>query len=202
MNKGTLIFVVICWCILTLIEYYLLPFFIIVLLWVSLSLGLLVVAIIQLIKLIKEQNTLSKLRIGKAIVFAALFYLTFDQSLVNGLIEKVDWKVFYNKRMDIVEEVKSGKLQPDGKLNNGVCRLPFKFPILSNGGNEIVIYQNKQTNTWTVKFWIFRNFFEEPSTQFIYTNDNEEVKERNSKVLNDPQRNWKIQDDWYRVADE
>src|SRR5438128_1687793 len=128
MSKRTLIFVVICWCILALVKYYLLSYFTALLLWLGLLLGLLIVAISQLVKLIRERKTLSKLRMWKFFVFSALFYLTFDSSVVDGLIEKADWKVFYEKRMDIVQQVERGELNPNVSWNNWVCELPFEFP--------------------------------------------------------------------------
>jgi hypothetical protein len=202
MSKRTLIFVVICWCILTLVKYYLLPYFIVLLLWLGLSLGLLIVAIIQFVKLIRERKTLSKLRMWKFFVFAGLFYLTFDSSLVDGLIEKAEWKVYYEKRMNIVQQVEGGELNPNVSWNNWVCELPFEFPVISNGGNDIGIYRNKNNNTLTVTFWIYRNYFEAPSIQFVYTNDSDQIKVLDQKATIAPKQNWKIQDNWYRTDDD
>jgi hypothetical protein len=199
MSKRKLIFVVICWCILALVKYYLLSYFTVVLLWLGLLLGLLIVAISQLVKLIRERKTLSKLRMWKFFVFSALFYLTFDSSVVDGLIEKADWKVFYEKRMDIVQQVERGELNPNVSWNNWVCELPFEFPVVSNGGNDIGINRNKMNNTLTVTFWIYRNYFEALSKQFIYTNDSDEIKVLDQKTTIAPKQNWKIQDNWYRT---
>ncbi len=122
--------------------------------------------------------------------------MTFNPWLVHGLIEKVDWKVFYSKRMEIVEQVKQDKF---GSYKSGVSKLPFQFPILSNGGNEVVIYRNKRANTVTVNFWVYRNFFSAPSTSFVYTNDSEEMIELHKQISNNPEHNWKIKDNWYRT---
>lgn len=202
MSKRTVIFVSIGWCILTLLEYYLIPYFIVAFLWLTISVGLLIIAVIELIKLIKERKSLTQLRILKVIIFSVLFYLTYQSWIVHGLIEKADLKVFYNKRMDIVQQVKSGKLNPNVSWNNWVCELPFEFPVISNGGNDIGIYRNKSNNSVTVTFWVFRNFFEAPSTTFVYTSDSKEIKELNQKITNDPKQNWKIQDNWYRTFGE
>jgi hypothetical protein len=199
MSKRVLIYIVIGWVVLTLIEYYFLPYFIVTLLWVGLSLGLLIISIIQLLKLINERKSLSRLRILKVVIFSVLFYLTFKPWIVNGLIEKVDWRIFYNKRMVIVSQVKSKELNPNVSWNDIVCELPFKFPVLSNGGNEILIYRNKDKGTITVSFFVYRGFFEGPSTRFVYTNDSEDINEFERQIARDPKNNWKILDNWYRT---
>jgi hypothetical protein len=33
------------------------------------------------------------------------------------------------------------------QINGGICKLPFDFPIISNGGNDILIYKNKREST-------------------------------------------------------
>ena len=53
---------------------------------------------------------------------------------------------------------------------------------------------------YTVKFWIFRNFFDSPSTYLIYTEDDKNIKYYNEKIKNDPERNWKIDNNWYRTV--
>ena len=195
-NKKILIYIIIGWFLLTIIEYYLLPYFIVPLLWLEFSFIFFIILIIEIIKLVKERKSLSGLRILKVIVFACLFYFTLNRWVINGLIEKIDWKIFYNKRMDIVKQVKENKLKPN---DNGIYKLPFDFPILSNGENEIWIFQNKETNNVTVTFWIYRNFFNAPSTSFVYTNDTKEIKELEDEIKDDPKNNWKVQDNWYRT---
>ena len=202
MNKNTLIFIVIGWFLLKLIEYYFIPYFIVALLWIALSLTLLIITLIQLIKLIKERKFITKLRIQKAIVFSILFYLTFNRLPINKIIEKIDWTIFYNKRMDIVQQVERKELNPNVSWNNWVCELPFEFPVVSNGGNEIGIYRNEENKTLTITFWVYRNFFSAPSTCFVYTNDNEEKKELDILISNDPDNNWKIDKNWYRTFRE
>lgn len=199
MTKRTVIYIVIGWFVLTVVEYYNIPYFIKPILWLLLSLGLFILAIIQLIKLFKDQKQLSKIRVFNCIIFSILFYLTFNPKPINRLIEKIDWKIFYNKRMEIVDRVKRKELNPNVSWNNWVCKLPFSFPVISNGGNDIGINRNQKTNTVTVNFWIYRAFFNNPSTYFIYTNDNEEIKQLEIQIANDPKHNWKIQDNWYRA---
>ena len=199
MSKRALLYLVIGWFILILIEYYLLPYFIVTLLWLGLLCTLLVISIIEVMKLIRERKSLSRLRILKVLIFLILFYFTYNPMIIHGLIEKVDWEIFYNKRMEIVDEIKLDKFGP---YESGVSKLPFQFPVLSNGGNEVEVYKNKRTNTVTINFWVYRNFFSAPSTSFVYTNDNEEIKELEDQVSHDPIHNWKIQDNWYRTWGE
>ncbi len=79
--------------------------------------------------------------------------------------------------------------------------MPFEFPILSNGGNEISIYRNKQTNKLTVTFWVIRSIMIAPSTSFIYTNDTKEIEQLDNEIKNHPKNNWKIEDNWYRILE-
>jgi hypothetical protein len=201
-SKKTLIYVIITWGILTLTEYYFVPYFIVALLWLALSISLCIILVIELLKAIKERKALSRFRITKVIIFAILLYLTFNPWLVNGLIEKADWAIFYNKRMNIIEQVKEKKLNPNVSWNGWICELPFEFPVISNGGNDIGITRNEKGDTITVTFWVFRNFFSSPSTHFIYTNDSREMKEFEDLIKYDPKHNWKIRDNWYRTFTE
>lgn len=104
-----------------------------------------------------------------------------------------------NKRTLIVKDVNNGKLRPNVKWNKWVCELPYELPIVSNGGNDIGIFKNKQTNSVTVQFWIFRNFFDSPSTYIIYTEDQERKKYYEKKINEEPEYNWKIEEKWYRI---
>ena len=74
----------------------------------------------------------------------------------------------------------------------------YKRQILSNGGNDIGISRNKDNNRITVTFWVFRNFFDSPSTHFVYTDDPEEIKELDKQIAEHPDNNWKIKENWYR----
>ncbi|HVX25150.1 MAG TPA: hypothetical protein VHB70_02315 [Parafilimonas sp.] len=194
MSNRTLLYVFIVWCILTLIEYFLLPYF--TLFWLGLSFVLAIVTIAYIIHLLTEIKLISKRRVLRVLMLIVMLYINYQGWIVHGYIEKLDWKIFYNKRISVIKQVEENKLSIN---NRGVAKLPFSFPILSNGGNEIEIFQNKQTKTFTVTFWVYRNYFWRPSTCFIYTNDKEEVKELEEQIRDDPKNNWKIQDNWYRT---
>ncbi len=115
------------------------------------------------------------------------------------MIEKIDWHLFYSKRVAIVQQVKSGHLTPNVSWNNWVCELPYEFPIVSNGGNDIGISRNKETNSVTVTFWVYRNFFSAPSTTFVFTDDKEDIAAFDERVAAKPKNNWKLKDGWYRL---
>ena len=178
------------------------PFFFLAFIWLGLILTLFTLTAIQLVKSIKERKNFTQLRIAKLVTFALLLILTFYRHKTNIVIEKVDWFILENKRTEIVQHVKNRELNPNVSWNGWVCELPFEFPVVSNGGNDIGIYTNKENNGKTVTFWVFRNFFDSPSTHFVYTDDQEKIKELDKKVFERPDDNWKIKENWYRTYGE
>ena len=81
-------------------------------------------------------------------------------SLLFGerMIEKLDWKFRRNSREEIVQLVKEGKLKPNVSYNDIICTLDkWKFPPISNGGNEIAIHKSDSTAV-TVEFFSNRGF--------------------------------------------
>lgn len=185
-----------------LINYYWTLYFILPFIWLINVAVLLIIFIIQFSKLIKERKNISNKRIMNVTITFLLLFLTFYRfyEIPNIIIEKMDWIVLKNKRISIVEKVKLGQLKPNVKWNNGICELPFEFPVVSNGGNDIWIFTNKNTDQKTIKFFIFRNFFDSPSTFLIYSNDNDKIKYYEQKIKNNPRNNWKIEDNWYRIV--
>lgn len=173
-------------------------FFFLAFIWLGLTLTLFVLTIIQLVKTIKERKTLTKLRVAKLLTFSLIFLLTFYRHKSNLLIEKIDWIILENKRNEIVGQVKNNELNPNVSWNSWVCKLPFDFPIVSNGGNEILILRNEENDGITIKFWVFRNYFDSPSTYFVYSDDPIEMKILDEKVNETPEFNWKINENWYR----
>lgn len=198
-KKGTLVGIIVLWILITLINYYYTNFFILAFIWLGMSLIFFIGTTIQIVKLIKERNVLTKFRIIKIVVFGLLFILTFFRNIPNGLIEKADWNILKGKRTEIVQKIKSGELKANGKYNNGICELPFEFPIVSNGGNAVWIIRGKEKNSLTVRFWVFRNFFDSPQTLFIYTDDQENIKRFEKKITKEPKTNWKLDENWYRI---
>ncbi len=177
-------------------------FFFLALEILGLIITLFVLVLIQLISLIEERKNPTKTRIQKLIVFSILFLLTLFHSFTNRLIEKVDWLILENKRIEIVEQVKSKELIPNVARNGIVCELPFKFPVVSNGGNDIYIFRNEADSSLTVEFLVFSNFFSNPSTYFIYTEDQQKIDRLEKKINQLPKQNWKIKENWYRIYGE
>jgi hypothetical protein len=202
MTKKGLIWIIIAWISITLINYYYTIYFILAIIWFVLIISLFYLTLVQLKKTYEERKNLSKLRITNLLTFSLLFILTLYRHKTNLVIEKIDWFILENKRNEIVEKVKNKEINPNVSWNDWVCELPFEFPVISNGGNDIGILRNKKNNGTTVTFWVFRNFFDSPSTHFIYTNDPEEIKRLDGKIANRPKENWKIKENWYRTYGE
>jgi|GEM_PF-6364123 len=62
----------------------------------------------QLNQLIREFRHLIALRTRKLVTFTVLFYLAFCAWIAQNVMERIDWAVFYNKRNEIVQQVKRG----------------------------------------------------------------------------------------------
>lgn len=202
MSKKKLIWIIIAWIILTLLNYYYVPYFILAFEWILLIGFFFVLTIIQIVKLFKERKQLTRQRVYSLVIILGLFLMTLYRDIPNRIIEKVDWLTFLNKRIEIVEQVKNNELKPNVYWNGWVCELPFEFPIVSNGGNDIGIFKNQTDSSLTIKFWVFRNFFDNPSTYFIYTDDNQNLERLEKKINQLPKQNWKIRENWYRIYGE
>lgn len=201
MINKKLILLITIWTIIVLLDYYFFPYFIQPFVWILTVLILFILLIILARKIIKERKQISKNRILKFSVLLILFSLTFYNfyKIPRQIIEKIDWVILYNKRKEIVNQVKNGKLARDKELNNGIYKIPFEFPVLSNGGNEIWVFENG--NKKTIKFWISRGFFDSPQSYFIYTENADEIKSINELIKKYPENNWKIEENWYRVLE-
>ncbi|EFK36361.1 Uncharacterised protein [Chryseobacterium gleum] len=198
-----IVILVITWLVFVLADYFYLPYFIQPFSWLLVCIILLILTVRQVIKLIKEKKNIKANRIINLSVTLSLLVLTFYNfnKIPNSIIEKIDWSISYNKRNQIVKDVLTEKLKPNTKMNNGICKLSFDFPIISNGGNDIWVYQNKTEGTKTIKFWISRGFFEAPQTYFIFTNDNETQKQYEELIKVKPEYNWKLEKNWYRIME-
>jgi hypothetical protein len=202
MKKNGIIWIVIIWVVLTLISYYYMPFFLLAFGWLGLSLALLLLIGFQLITLFKERKHIKRISVIKLFTLTIIFLLTFFQRTTHLAIEKMDWLLWENRRSEIVAQVSANKLNPNVSWNEWVCELPFEFPVVSNGGNDIGIFRNKENRGITVTFWVFRNFFDAPSTHFIFTDDREEIKQIEAQIKDRPEENWKIKENWYRTYGE
>ena len=189
-----LILIAALWILLKIIEYYM-PIFIAVLSWLGLSVIFLIITIVQLINLIVERKSI---RVIKTLFYGLIFYLTLNRFPVDNIIEKADWHILYRKRMEIVEKVQNKELNPNVSWNGWICELPFEFPIVSNGGNDIGIERNDSTQAVTIEFFISRGFLDNPSHYFIYTNDDKNIIYLDS-IIKYSEHSWKIKENWYRI---
>ena len=101
--------------------------------------------------------------------------------------------------MEIVEKVQKGELNPNVSWNDYLCELPFEFPIVSMSGNDIGISRNDSAQTITVEFFVLRGMLSS-STFFMYSNDNETLKNFDAMTAENSKRNWKIRENWYRIG--
>ncbi len=200
MLKSKTLWVLVGWSLLMLFNHYYVPAFILSFDLLVLWLTLIIISTWQIINLFLERKTISKLRLQKVFLFSVLFVLTFWGS-ADKVIERADWSIFFKKRQEIVEQIKANQLKPNVSWNGVYCQLPFSFPIISNGGNGILI-EYRPKGSVTVTFFIFCNYFEAPSTQFVYTNDAGDMKLIDEKIKKDPSKNWRIKTFWYRTEGE
>lgn len=197
-KRNSIILIVVGWIILTLLSYYYIPYFITPFIWIGLIIALFSISLIQFVRLIKARKELNRFRFKNFIVFTLLLVLTVFQNQTFRIIENVDWYLFYNMRSKVVEEVKNNELNPNVEWNDWVCELPFEFPPISNGGNDIGITRYDESNTLTVTFWVDRAYWDDPSTYIIYTNNPETIEILERRTIDNPDKNWRIKKNWYR----
>ena len=202
MVKKTIILVSI-WLIYSFSEYYILPYFIKPLTWFVICLTLLIFSVKEIINIVNNRKNLIGITILNLLVELSLLVITFYNfnKIPNSIIEKLDWYTSYETRNQIVNEVFKEKSELNSKINNDIYELSFELPIISNGGNDIWIYQNKTDKKKTIKFWISRGYFESPQTYFIFTNDNKIRKQLEDKITENPETNWKLEQNWYRIME-
>lgn len=154
------------------------------------------------VKLFQSRKRLDfKKRIFKFLFALTILFLTIFDFIPRNLIERFDWILLYNKRMEIVEDIKLGKIKTNVYQNNPLYRLPYKYPIVSNSGNEIVIEKDNK-NFYTVEFFITRPAFISPATRFVFTESEDVSSEFEKKIKEDPTQNKKLEKNWYRISGE
>ena len=191
------------WLIYSFSEYYILPYFIKPLTWFVICLTLLIFSVKEIINIVNNRKNLIGITILNLLVELSLLVITFYNfnKIPNSIIEKLDWYTSYETRNQIVNKVFKEKSELNSKINNDIYELSFELPIISNGGNDIWIYQNKTDKKKTIKFWISRGYFESPQTYFIFTNDNKIRKQLEDKITENPETNWKLEQNWYRIME-
>jgi hypothetical protein len=199
--KKKIVLLISIWVIYIVSDYFVLPYFIQPFAWLIVCITFLILTFKQIIKVIKERKNLNLKRILNLLVSFVLFILTFYNfnQIPQSIIEKIDWEISYNKRNQIVNKVKTGEFKSNTKMNNGICELPFDFPMVSNGGNDIWILNYK--NGKLIHFWISRGLLESPQTYFIYT-ENVALKKRYEElIIKYPKSNWQLEENWYRITE-
>lgn len=198
MTKKQLALIVL-WIVYVVLNYFISPFFLKPISWIIVCLVLFIFSISQIVKGVKHGKSLTLNSILNISIALTLFLLTFYNfmKIPDAVMEKLDWKISYNRRMQVIKELERGKLKINDDKNDGIYELPYRFPIVSNGGNDIWI--SKSDKGKTVRFWISRGFFESPQTYFIYTDDAATIKQFEELIGEKPQNNWKLQENWYRI---
>jgi|SRR5690554_142645 len=194
----------IIWLSIQILIFYLIPYFVIPLLWFLIILFLFILIIRNIFLVFKNSRNLQFteriIKIGFVFILFISTFFRFNY-LPQRIIEKVDWLVLYNQRIKVIKKVKNNELKPNVSWNGFICELPFEFPIVSNGGNDIGIFYNEEKQ-YTVEFYVLRNFSEAPSIKIIYSENPDNIQYFESKIREDSNNNWKIKDNWYRIYGE
>lgn len=202
MSIHKIIVIISAWAVLTVVNYYFVPYFLLGLEVLMFLLIFLVLSIITIIKLSRGKEDLTSKKLVSYGIISVLFIFIIYPHPINRIIEKIDWYIFYNKRVEIVQMVKNKELNPNVSWNKVLCELPYQFPVVSNGGNDILIKRIDSTSEITVTFWIFRNFFSAPSTELVYTNSQYEINRIHNLIKRNPSNNWEIEENWFRTYND
>ena len=171
--------------------------FFIVIPYLFVGLGLTIWLLSLVTKKSNEQITVFH-RIG---VFLTIFIGCVSFIFGEDFIEKFDWNLRRNSREEIIQLIKSKKLRTNNNDKNVLYTLDnWKFPLISNEGNKILISQT-ELGKLTVEFYINRGFLDHYSA-FVYTNDQEKIKELEDymSIKKSTETNKKLDQNWYRVS--
>lgn len=116
MTEKTLIWIVIAWLVLAVVNYYFVPYFIVAFEWILLLFIFTCWFIIEIVKIIWKRNKGTRSRLAPAGTIFMLLILTYLRPQ-NRIIEKIDWYIFYNKRNAIIQQVKNDELKPNVSWN-------------------------------------------------------------------------------------
>ena len=200
MNNKIVIGILTGWIILIFVNYYYTPPLIVALSWILLLFIFLIMIIVHVSKLIKERRNIRKDRLRTLILISTIFVLTIFHQIPHRLVEKMDWYLQLNNRIQIVEKVKKNEIIPNVTYNDWICELPYEFPVVSTCGNDIGIFKNSDLNTVTVRFFVHRGYISYPSTYFVYTNDQKTIERIDLMIAENPKQNWILEENWYRVV--
>ena len=142
-----------------------------------------------------------KKRIFKFLFALTILFLTILDFIPQNLIERLDWTLLYNKRMEIVEDIKKDKINLENDKDFYLYNVPFEYPVVSNGGNKIVVRKDIEKK-YTIEFFISKFSFFSPDSKYIYTESKNYSKIFEEKVKTDPTQNKKLEKNWYRISGE
>ena len=141
------------------------------------------------IEKIKEQNIISSISLGIAILTALLvLFFPFREAKV-----KLELKLFEEERLKIIKMIEDDKLETD---DLGNVKLPDKYKRVSTGG-EVTVYQNDE-NGEVIVFWVCRGMLS-GSVQLIYSTSGEKLiwdNETGHPIVSIE----KLKENWYYVV--
>jgi hypothetical protein len=150
-----------------------------------------------------ERKHLTKSRLQKLAVYSTLLITNFLYPYTDRLLEIADWHIQYNRRVQLVEQVRSYKLNCSTNNNNNFipwCSLPYNIPVLSNNGNRIILYRdNSYGPKLTVEFVLYNGYIDQPATMLVYSDNPLKIAELENRIIYDSDNNWKIENNWYRT---
>jgi hypothetical protein len=85
------------------------------------------------------------------------------------LVERIDFHVHRAERERVVALIEAGILVPNVAHNASLIHLPDDFPMVSKGGNEVVLEESGRI----VEFYTYRGILSTGSSAFVYTADGE-----------------------------
>ncbi|MXN92030.1 hypothetical protein GR160_12415 [Flavobacterium sp. Sd200] len=198
-SKG-LILLIVFWIAIKIINYYFSTMGVISIVLFFMFIFFFIMSVVQIVKLFKERKQLTRSRIEKVTVYNILLIVNCLYPYTYRMTEKVDWYLQYNKRMEVVEQVRNFKLSPNTENKYYPwCKLPYNIPVVSNDGNKIVISrENSLYPKVTVGFIIYTGAIDIPSTMLIYSDDPAKLINLEKRAKSDPDQHWKIEENWYR----
>lgn len=112
---------------------------------------------------------------------------------------ELDWQLRKKSRMEIVNLIKAGTISPNVNDRPRVCLLSSeKYPLISNGGNEISIERDEKGKL-SVEFFIDRGFLDHYSA-FVYSESPERIRELEQTVERSAFSSRKIDRNWYKMS--
>lgn len=156
--------------------------------WMAVIGIFLVVFVISIIVLFKKRDL--KPFVLQCIALLLLFLIPFNQIVID-----LNFKMYKTNRIEVVEKIQDGTLQPNVSYNASLIRLPKEYDHLSSGGGEIIV--EKHGETYSVLFFTYRGVLDNFSG-FVYSPD--DVEPNLDTFGGDFKEIEKIDEHWYFVA--